>query len=49
VGVAAPLAFALSVLFVGLGIVGNLPGGILYAMRGLVHAGSRPGAGGVRT
>ncbi len=48
-GVAAPLAFALSVLFVGLGIVGNLPGGILYAMRGLVHAGSRPGAGGVRT
>ena len=47
--VAPPLAFALSVLFVGLGIVGNLPGGILYAMRGLVPAGPRPGAGGART
>jgi hypothetical protein len=31
-GVAAPAAFALSVLFVALGIVGNLPGGILYAV-----------------
>lgn len=31
-GVARPSAFALSVLFVALGIVGNLPGGILYAM-----------------
>jgi glycosyltransferase 2 family protein len=31
-GVAAPAAFALSVLFVGLGVVGNLPGGLLYAM-----------------
>jgi glycosyltransferase 2 family protein len=30
-GVPAPAAFALSVLFVGLGVVGNLPGGILYA------------------
>jgi uncharacterized protein (TIRG00374 family) len=30
-GVAAAAAFALSVLFIGLGIVGNLPGGILYA------------------
>jgi hypothetical protein len=30
-GVAAPSAFALSVLFVALGVVGNLPGGILYA------------------
>ena len=48
-GVAAPLAFALSVLFVGLGIVGNLPGGILYAMRGLVPAGPRPVPGGART
>lgn len=28
-------AFALSVLFVALGIVGNLPGGLLYASRGL--------------
>jgi hypothetical protein len=31
-GVPAPAAFALSVLFVALGIVGNLPGGILYAL-----------------
>jgi uncharacterized protein (TIRG00374 family) len=30
VGVPAPAAFALSVLFVALGIFGNLPGGILY-------------------
>jgi uncharacterized protein (TIRG00374 family) len=34
VGVPAPTAFALSVLFIGLGIIGNLPGGILYAMGG---------------
>ena len=35
-GVEAPAAFALSVLFVALGIVGNLPGGILYVRaRGL--------------
>ena len=32
VGVPAADAFALSVLFVALGIVGNLPGGWLYAM-----------------
>ena len=32
VGVPAAPAFALSVLFVALGIVGNLPGGILYAL-----------------
>ena len=31
VGVPAASAFALSVLFVALGIVGNLPGGVLYA------------------
>jgi uncharacterized protein (TIRG00374 family) len=31
VGVAAADAFALSILFVALGIVGNLPGGLLYA------------------
>jgi hypothetical protein len=31
VGIRAPDAFLLSVLFVGLGIVGNLPGGLLYA------------------
>ena len=30
--VPAPPAFALSVLFVALGVVGNLPGGLLYAM-----------------
>ena len=30
-GVAAAPAFALSLLFIGLGVVGNLPGGILYA------------------
>jgi hypothetical protein len=31
-GVTAPAAFALSVLFVALGVVGNLPGGILYVL-----------------
>jgi len=31
-GVDAAAAFALSVLFVALGIVGNLPGGFLYAV-----------------
>ncbi|HMF98330.1 MAG TPA: hypothetical protein VKE96_28715, partial [Vicinamibacterales bacterium] len=31
-GVAAPAAFALSILFVALGVVGNLPGGLLYAL-----------------
>jgi uncharacterized protein (TIRG00374 family) len=30
-GVAAPAAFALSLLFIALGLVGNVPGGILYA------------------
>ena len=34
-GVPAPQAFALSVLFVALGIVGNLPGALLYARGGL--------------
>jgi uncharacterized protein (TIRG00374 family) len=33
-GVGRPEAFALSVLFVALGIVGNLPGGLLYATGG---------------
>ena len=33
-GVGRPEAFALSILFVALGIVGNLPGGLLYADRG---------------
>jgi uncharacterized membrane protein YccF (DUF307 family) len=32
--VARPQAFALSILFVALGIVGNLPGGLLYAIGG---------------
>jgi glycosyltransferase 2 family protein len=36
-GVGRPEAFALSVLFVGLGIVGNLPGGLLYATGGLTR------------
>ena len=31
VGVSSPHAFALSVLFIGLGIVGNVPGAFLYA------------------
>jgi hypothetical protein len=31
-GVDAATAFALSVLFVALGMIGNLPGGILYAV-----------------
>ena len=30
-GIPAPPAFALSILFVALGVVGNLPGGLLYA------------------
>ncbi len=34
-GVAEPAAFALSVLFVALGVVGNLPGGLLWARSGL--------------
>jgi hypothetical protein len=33
--VPAPQAFALSILFVALGIVGNLPGGVAYATGGL--------------
>jgi glucose uptake protein GlcU len=31
-GVGAATAFALSVLFVALGIVGNLPGGIIFVL-----------------
>jgi glycosyltransferase 2 family protein len=38
VGVPAPNAFTLSVLFVALGIVGNLPGGLLYAFGGANRA-----------
>jgi uncharacterized protein (TIRG00374 family) len=33
--VPAPEAFALSVLFVALGVVGNLPGGLMYATGGM--------------
>ena len=32
VGVAQGPAFALSVLFLALGVIGNLPGGLLYAL-----------------
>lgn len=42
-GVPAADAFALSVLFVALGVVGNLPGGILYATGGL-HGRAAPEA-----
>jgi hypothetical protein len=41
-GVAAAPAFALSVLFVALGVIGNLPGGILYAAGGLGAAPAPP-------
>jgi hypothetical protein len=34
-GVPPPQSFALSVLFVGLGILGNLPGALLYLGGGL--------------
>jgi glycosyltransferase 2 family protein len=36
-GVGRPEAFALSVLFVALGVVGNLPGGLLYAAGGFTR------------
>jgi hypothetical protein len=42
VGVDAASAFTLSVLFVGLGLVGNLPGGLLYAASPARPARSRP-------
>lgn len=35
VGAGAPEAFALSILFLALGVIGNLPGAFLYARRGL--------------
>jgi uncharacterized protein (TIRG00374 family) len=41
-GVAAPAAFTLSVLFVALGVVGNLPGGLLYATGGVREAAAEP-------
>ena len=33
-GVGRPEALALSILFIALGILGNLPGGVLYAIGG---------------
>jgi uncharacterized protein (TIRG00374 family) len=36
-GVGRPEAFALSILFLALGVVGNLPGGLLYATGGLAR------------
>jgi uncharacterized protein (TIRG00374 family) len=46
-GVPAPGAFALSVLFVALGVVGNLPGGLLWARSGLTPPGTiRPAPAG---
>jgi hypothetical protein len=41
-GVPAAQSFPLSVLFVALGVVGNLPGSLLYASGGM-HAGRRSG------
>ena len=42
-GAPAPQVFALSVLFLGLGVLGSLPGGLLYAMgRGDGGRGTRP-------
>ena len=41
-GVSTAAAFALSVLFVALGIVGNLPGGLLYAFGSSTTAAERP-------
>lgn len=43
-GVAGPQAFALSVLFVGLGIIGNLPGALLYTTGGVRTPPRRPTA-----
>jgi uncharacterized protein (TIRG00374 family) len=37
IGVGRAEAFALSVLFVALGVVGNLPGGVLYATGGVAR------------
>jgi hypothetical protein len=39
VGVPQAEAFALSVLFLALGVIGNLPGGVLYAMQPRTHRG----------
>ncbi len=47
-GVGAPQAFALSVLFVALGVVGNLPGALLYVKSGLDPARAASGDQAVR-
>jgi uncharacterized protein (TIRG00374 family) len=47
-GAPRPEVFALSVLFLALGILGSLPGGVLYAM-GNGRAGVRSGSGGGQT
>ena len=36
-GVASAEAFALSVLFLAIAVVGNLPGGVLYVFGGMIH------------
>ena len=41
-GVTSPEAFALSILFIALGIVGNLPGGVLYAAGSMPPPAPRP-------
>lgn len=47
-GVGDPQAFALSVLFVALGVVGNLPGALLYVKSGLDPARAATGDQAVR-
>jgi uncharacterized protein (TIRG00374 family) len=41
IGVPSAQAFALSILFIALGVVGNLPGGVLYAVEPARASGSR--------
>lgn len=45
VGVPSAAAVALSILFVALGVVGNLPGAVLYAIRGRAAEAREPAAG----
>lgn len=42
VGVGAPEAFTLSILYLALGVIGNLPGAFLYAQRGMPDGRSGP-------
>ena len=44
-GVAAAPAFALSILFVGLGVIGNIPGALIYLMKPSPAAAGRPEEG----